>query len=336
MRPAPVPLLLQEVFELLMGPGFQHRGIVGSWLKRKAAAMTAPWQERPVGVVGLGLIGGSIGLDLLARGMEVRALVHRPETAERARVRGLATRIDTDPAVLADCALVVLALPLDRLLDPPSSLVAALPQAAVITDVGSVKAPVLARWGGLVPRFVASHPMAGTAEAGVEAGLERLFVGRPWVATPDEHTDPEALTAVQQLAEALGARWLCCGAADHDRAVALISHLPVLVSAALIDAADQGALSARAGADQASALSALVRMLASSGFADTSRVGGGNPELGTLMARCNREAVRQALSGYRRALDSLEACVDDGDWPALQRALERTQALRPAFLEHPV
>ena len=118
--------------------------------------------------------------------------------------------------------------------------------------------------------------------------------------------------------------------------MALISHLPVLVSAALIDAADQGALSARAGADQASALSALVRTLASSGFADTSRVGGGNPELGTLMARCNREAVRQALSGYRRALDSLEACVDDGDWPALQRALERTQALRPAFLEHPV
>ena len=141
--------------------------------------------------------------------------------------------------------------------------------------------------------------------------------------------------AVQQLAEALGARWVCCGAADHDRAVALISHLPVLVSAALIDAADQGAHSARASADQASALSALVRTLASSGFADTSRVGGGNPELGTLMARCNREAVRQALSEYRRALDSLEACVDAGDWPALQRSLERTQALRPAFLERP-
>ncbi|MFM8525004.1 MAG: prephenate/arogenate dehydrogenase [Cyanobacteriota bacterium] len=293
--------------------------------------MTAPWQERPIGIVGLGLIGGSIGLDLLARGLEVRALVHRPETAERARARGLATRIDTEPAVLRDCALVVLALPLDRLLDPAPSLISALPPEAVITDVGSVKAPVLARWGGLVPRFVPSHPMAGTAQAGVEAGLRGLFVDRPWVATPETGTDPGALDVVRELAECLGARWICCEASDHDRAVALISHLPVLVSAALIEAADQGARSPAA----ASALPSLVRQLASSGFADTSRVGGGNPELGTLMARCNREAVRQALADYRHALDHLQTCVEGGDWRQLQEALGRTQALRPAFLESP-
>jgi len=293
--------------------------------------MTAPWRERPVGVVGLGLIGGSIGLDLLGRGLEVHALVHRLETAERARTRGLATRIDTDPAVLRECGLVVLALPLDRLLDPPASLVAALPAGAVITDVGSVKAPVLARWGGLVPRFVASHPMAGTAEAGVEAGLAGLFVGRPWVATPDGHTEPEALQAVRELAQLLGARWLSCAAPDHDRAVALISHLPVLVSAALIEAADQGGRSA----GDSAGLADLVRALASSGFADTSRVGGGNPELGTLMARCNREALRHALDHYRRALEGLEACVDAGDWDGLLQSLERTQALRPTFLDGP-
>lgn len=293
--------------------------------------MTPSWQERPVGVVGLGLIGGSVGLDLLARGVEVRALVHRQETAERARARGLATRIDTDASVLQDCGLVVLALPLDRLLNPDPSLVKALPQGAVITDVGSVKAPVLARWRELVPRFVPSHPMAGTAEAGVEAGLTGLFRERPWVATPADDTDPEALAAVQALAEALGARWICCEAADHDRAVALISHLPVLVSAALIEAADLGAQGGGAG----SGLEALVRQLASSGFADTSRVGGGNPELGTLMARCNRDALQRALAQYRRALDQLESCVNEGDWGALQDALERTRSLRPAFVERP-
>ena len=300
-----------------------------------AAVMTELWQERPVGVVGLGLIGGSIGLDLLARGLEVRALVHRPETAERARARHLATRIDTDPAVLRDCALVVLALPLDRLLEPSGSLIAALPPSAVITDVGSVKAPVLARWGPLMPRFVASHPMAGTAQAGVEAGLSGLFIDRPWVATPEERTEPEALEIVRQLALTLGARWLCCDAEEHDRAVALISHLPVLVSAALIEAADRGARRAGQGAPAVGSLETLVRHLASSGFADTSRVGGGAPELGTLMARCNRTAVREALTEYRRALDSLEACVESSDWPALQQALTRTQALRPAFLEAP-
>jgi arogenate dehydrogenase (NADP+) len=285
--------------------------------------MTSLWRERPVGIVGLGLIGGSLGLDLLARGARVQALVHRPATAERALERGLATVVSTDPAVLQDCGLIVLALPLDRLLHPPEALLAALPPEAVVTDVGSVKAPVLERWRQL-DRFVASHPMAGTAAAGVEAGIPGLFEGRPWVATPEPSTDPEALMAVQQVAEAVGAQWLTCGASAHDQAVALISHMPVLVSAALVEAADLGGAEAGAGA--------LVRQLASSGFADTSRIGGGNPELGTLMARCNREAVLRALQHYRQQLDGLEALVQSEQWPQLEQALSTTQALRPEFL----
>ena len=278
--------------------------------------MTIPWRERPFGVVGLGLIGGSLALDLRAQGLAVRALVHRQATAERARQRGLADQVSTDPAVLADCALVVLALPLDRLLEPSSELLAALPAGAVVTDVGSVKGPVLDRWGPW-PRFVASHPMAGTAQAGVEAGLTGLFAGRPWVATPTDATDPEALAVVRGLAEAVDARWIECPAADHDQAVALISHLPVLLGAALIEAAGQAP---------------LARALASSGFADTSRVGGGNPELGTLMARYNREALLEALSRYRTSLEDLEQRVRGGDWPGLAQRLSQAQAQRPEFL----
>ena len=278
--------------------------------------MTIPWRERPIGVVGLGLIGGSLALDLRAQGLAVRALVHRQATAERARQRGLADQVSTDPAVLADCALVVLALPLDRLLEPSSELLAALPAGAVVTDVGSVKGPVLDRWGPW-PRFVASHPMAGTAQAGVEAGLTGLFAGRPWVATPTDATDPEALAVVRGLAEAVDARWVECPAADHDQAVALISHLPVLLGAALIEAAGQAP---------------LARALASSGFADTSRVGGGNPELGSLMARYNREALLAALARYRTSLDGLEQQVRVGDWPGLEQRLSQAQALRPEFL----
>ncbi|MFM7313422.1 MAG: prephenate/arogenate dehydrogenase [Cyanobium sp.] len=293
--------------------------------------MTALWRQRPIGIVGLGLIGGSLGLDLMARGATVRALVHRPATAERARERGLATEVSTDPAVLADCGLVVLALPLDRLLEPPPSLLAALPTGAVITDVGSVKGPVLEAWQArLAPqvaaRFVPSHPMAGTAHAGVEAGETDLFRGRPWVATPTDGTDPDAVEAVRQLAEAVGARWLTCEACDHDRAVALISHLPVLVSAALLQAADRG--SAAAGGT----LPPLVRDLASSGFADTTRVGGGNPELGTWMARWNRAAVLEALRDYRLALSELERQLETEDWGALQASLGEGQRLRPEFL----
>ena len=289
-----------------------------------AAALNVLGSRAPVGLVGLGLIGGSIGLDLQALGVEVRALVHRPATAARALERGLAQQVDTDPAVLEGCDLVVLALPLDRLLEPDPALLAALPSRAVVTDVGSVKGPVLDLWQGLVPRFVASHPMAGTAEAGVEAGVRGLFQGRPWVVTPGSGTDPTALVVVRRLAEALGARWLCCGAEAHDRAVALISHLPVLVGAALLDAANRGGV--QAGDAE------LVRALASSGFADTTRVGGGNPELGTLMARCNRAALLEALSLYRGALDDLEQQVREGQWQGLAAALAQGQALRPEFL----
>jgi arogenate dehydrogenase (NADP+) len=221
--------------------------------------------------------------------------------------------------------------------------------------------------------------MAGTAQAGVEAGAAGLFRGRPWVATPAEGTDPQALSAVQELAGAVGAHWLTCAAADHDRAVALISHLPVLVSAALLQAADRGggdvvrsaavssdaissgapgpepgaggadrfaAGSAASAADGAAAprsaeaapdsagsdLPQLVRSLASSGFADTTRVGGGNPELGTLMARCNRESLLAALAQYRRALVDLEHLVADESWPELQASLGEAQRLRPEFL----
>jgi len=278
--------------------------------------MTISWRDRPIGVVGLGLIGGSLALDLRAQGLRVQALVHREATAQRARQRGLADQVSTDPVVLADCALVVLALPLDRLLEPSSELLGALPAGAVITDVGSVKGPVLDRWGPW-PRFVASHPMAGTAQAGVEAGLAGLFAGRPWVATPTDATDPEALAVVRGLAEAVDARWIECLAADHDQAVALISHLPVLLGAALIEAAGQAP---------------LARALASSGFADTSRVGAGNPELGSLMARYNREALLVALARYRTSLAVLEQLVQGGDWPGLEQRLVQAQAHRPEFL----
>ncbi|MEB3327540.1 MAG: prephenate/arogenate dehydrogenase [Synechococcus sp.] len=286
-------------------------------------AVLAPgaWHQQPVGVVGLGLIGGSLGLDLQRLGIGVRGLVHRAATAERARRRGLATQVSTDPSVLAPCALVVLALPLDGLLNPDPELLAALPPQAVITDVGSVKEPVLERWRALHPRFVASHPMAGNAEAGVEAGVAGLFRQRPWVATPEAGTDLAALGVVRNLAELVGARWLTCPARDHDQAVALISHLPVLVGAALLRAADSGMAPPH-----------LVRQLASSGFADTTRVGGGNPLLGSLMARCNRDALLPALSAYRQQLGELEDLLQRADWTGLRRELESCHQLRPQFV----
>ena len=280
-------------------------------------------QTGRVGIVGLGLIGGSLGLDLRAQGWDVQGLVHRAATAERARDRKLVTSVSTEPSCLAGCDLVILALPIPLLLQPDPGLLAALPQQAVVTDVGSVKQPVLEVWRRLHPRFVPSHPMAGTASAGVEAGQANLFQGRPWIATPDSGTDRQAISVVRDLATSLGSHWLTASAAEHDQAVALISHLPVLVSAALL---------AAVGNERDPAVRRLAMQLASSGFADTTRVGGGNPDLGVAMASSNAEAVLRGLAAYRWSLEQLEDAVLQGNWPQLQLELERTRDLRPDFL----
>ena len=280
-----------------------------------------------VGIVGLGLIGGSLGLDLRALGWTVQGLVHRPATAQRALERGLVDAVSTDPACLSTCDLVILALPIPALLSPDPVLVEAIPRSAVVTDVGSVKQPVLEVWGELHPRFVASHPMAGTAAAGVEAGQMGLFRERPWIVTPAPDTDATAVEQVRHLAEALGSQWFTASAEQHDQAVALISHMPVIVSAALLRTA---------GDERDPAIRQLAQALASSGFADTTRIGGGNPALGVAMASSNTAAVRKALAAYRWSLEQLEDAVLRGNWEQLQRELARTQQLRPGYVETPI
>ena len=276
--------------------------------------------QRPVGLVGLGLIGGSIGLDLKTPGVPTVALVHRAETAERARQRGLADVVSTDPAVLREAGLVVLCLPLDRLLAPTPQLLSALPRQALISDVGSVKGPVLAAWEAAWPgRFVGGHPMAGTTAAGVEAGQPGLFYGRPWALTTTGATSPADLRLLEALIRVLGAQVIHCSAQDHDHAVALVSHLPVLVSAALLRTVTR---------ERNEPIRHLAESLASSGFADTTRVGGGNPRLGTLMASHNRCALLQALHHYRDSLEALEGLVREERWDQLCAVLQQTRVLR--------
>ena len=276
-----------------------------------------------IGIVGLGLIGGSIGLELQNKGYEVYGLVNKIKTAKRAKERGLAQIISTNSKVISNCSMVILAMPLEQLINPPPELVNALPRNAVITDVGSVKKPVLEIWQKLHPRFIGSHPMAGTIQTGVEAGRTNLFNDRPWIATPEETTDQEALEAVHQLAITLESQWITTDSETHDQAVALISHLPVFVSTALL----QTVLN-----EPSQSLLMLAKTIASSGFEDTTRVGGGNPDLGVAMASNNRSALLNAITSYRSSLDKLEEMIKAKDWDQLQNELLESQMNRPGFL----
>ncbi len=277
-----------------------------------------------IGIIGLGLIGGSMGLDLQKQGHEVCGLTHKEETATRAKDRGLAQFISTDPKIIADCSIIILALPLPQLIHPSRDLLDALPTNAVVTDVGSVKKPIIKTWKNLHPNFVAGHPMAGTIQSGVEAGQKDLFVGRPWITTPDDTTNQHALSLVKELATSIGSKCITTDADTHDQAVALVSHLPVFISASLLKAVSN---------EKNNQLLTLAKKIASSGFADTTRVGGGNPNLGLAMAEYNNSEILNSIHSYRESLNQLEEVIRTQNWQKLEIELQNTKQRRSDFLD---
>ena len=282
--------------------------------------------SKNIGIVGLGLIGGSLGLDLQKLGYTVYGIAHREETAQKARERKLAQIISTDPSLLKNCSLIYIALPIEQLLNPSSILINSIPRNAVVTDVGSIKLPILNTWNKLHPRFVASHPMAGTEKSGVNSGEHNLFKNKPWVVTPNKETDQKALERVKQVALSLGSEWISSEAKIHDEAVCLISHLPVLISAALLNTLCT---------DINPTIYSLAKSIASSGFADTSRVGGGNPALGVSMAKFNRVNLKRQLSSYRHSLDLFEKYLFEENWDEIEKILVNVQEERQNFISKP-
>lgn len=276
-----------------------------------------------IGIIGLGLIGGSLGLDLRSLGNEVFGVSRKSETCERAIERGICDRASPDFSLLAAADVAFICTPLAHTADTLQSLIPHLSPQAVVTDVGSVKAPIVEICDPLWPCFIGGHPMAGTESSGVESGRPHLFANRPYVLTPTEATAPGAIDAVLQLVRSLGALPYLCNPLVHDRAVAWISHLPVMVSASLISACSL---------EPNSDIRKLARQLASSGFRDTSRVGGGNPELGLMMAQYNGAALLRSLRAYRQQLDCLIGHVERQDEAAIAAFLEKTHRQLPQFL----
>jgi arogenate dehydrogenase (NADP+) len=279
-----------------------------------------------IGIVGLGLIGGSIGMDLRSIGHRVVGISQRASTCETAIARGAVDVASGDGESLRTCEVIFLCTPLSQIVPTVEKITPFLSKTAILTDVGSVKTPIVVAMTtgttGTNP-FVGGHPMSGTAETGIQAALSGLFVGNPYVLTPTALTPRSAVETVAALATSLGSVLYECSPEVHDRAVALISHLPVMVSASLIQAC-----TGEADVE----VRQLAQQLASSGFRDTSRVGGGNPELGRLMAEFNADALLVALKRYRSQLDGLIGQIEMSQWEALQAELVQTQRDRPGYL----
>lgn len=240
-----------------------------------------------VGVLGLGHIGGSI-----ARGSS--GAVGWDADPE---VRALAAEAGVDvESPVTGCDLVVVATPLHRLHDDVRTVLAEVdPAGATVTDVASVKGPVLAAAGG-DHRFVGGHPMAGTEHSGWAASSPDLFRGAPWIVLVADGADVERVARVCRLALDLGARPVPLHPASHDRALATVSHLPHVLAAALT-LQGEGLLPLAAGSLHGAA-----------------RVAAGDPALPTAMVELNREAVDAAIDRLVQTLERFRADDDPSRW----------------------
>ncbi|BAY08761.1 prephenate dehydrogenase [Calothrix sp. NIES-2098] len=277
-----------------------------------------------IGILGLGLIGGSLGFDLRSQGHHVFGVSRRESTCQKAVSLGSVDEASAEINLLAQAEVVFICTPIALIVPQVKQLITHLSATTVVTDVGSVKAPIVKEISPLWENFIGGHPMAGTADSGIEAAQHNLFVDRPYVLTPIETTPSRAISVLEEIVRSLGAKIYHCQPEQHDRAVSWISHLPVMVSASLIAACIS---------ETDPAVLQLAQNLASSGFRDTSRVGGGNPELGVMMAQFNRQALLGSLQQYRHQLDEAIHLIEQEDWTALEAKLQSTQKARPEFVE---
>ena len=266
-------------------------------------------------VVGIGLIGGSVALGLKAAGWHVSGLDTNPATATEALELGVVDEIGDDAAAsvificvpAADVSHVARAL-----LDDRSDV------DVVVTDVAGVKRAIVEQIDD--PRYLGGHPMAGSEQIGVAGARADLFVGATWVLTPSATTTPAAYSTMLSVVNQLGAQALALDPGDHDRLVALVSHVPHLVASALMDVA----------ADAAKSDAALLQ-LAAGGFRDMTRVAAGDPGIWPDVCRANREAILESLDELQRRLSDLRTAVSDSDEEALLSVLERSSAARQAL-----
>ncbi len=275
--------------------------------------------SRRAGVVGTGLIGGSIGLALRQRGWHVTGHDADPTRAERALALGALDAVGVDAAA----EITFVATPVGAV---GRVVVETLGTTrGLVTDVGSVKASIVEAVDDA--RFVGGHPMAGSEQEGVEGADAELFEGAVWVLTPTAATDDAAYAAVRTVVSSFGAEVVALSPAQHDALVAVVSHVPHLAAATLMRLADE----------RAEEHAALLR-LAAGGFRDMTRVAAGHPGIWPDICGENRVAIVDMLDRLVEALADMRDVVAKDDRAGLLAVLERARAARvnlPARFSRP-
>jgi len=276
-----------------------------------------------IGIVGLGLIGGSLGLKLQSLNHTIYGIANNEFNEKKAKDKKLATFVSCDLSLLKNCELIILALPIKDLISPSQRLLASIPEKTIVTDVGSVKEPIVNTWENLHPLFIGSHPMAGTEKKGVDSGFEGLFKNAKWIITPTQNSDSNAVRTISKLIKSMDCEICKASPKEHDEAVSLISHLPIFLASTLIETAYT---------KNNPALLDLTQKLAATGFADTSRVGGGNEKLGLDLAMNNQINVLNAINNFKKRLNTMESLIKEKNWELLSKKLSEAKEIREKFI----
>jgi prephenate dehydrogenase len=263
-------------------------------------------------VVGVGLVGGSIGLALRRAGWHVTAADRDPAVAERAVALGVADAAGHD----ADAEVTFVATPVGAI---PGCVADALARGpGLVTDAGSVKGPMAALMAD--PRYVGGHPMAGSELEGLDGARPDLFEGATWVLTPVAGTDDHAYAEIRSIIATFGADVVALPPDQHDSMVALVSHVPHLTAATLMRLADR----------RASEHQALLR-LAAGGFRDMTRIAAGHPGIWPDICAENRSAIVAELDRLIGALGEIRDVVAEDRRDELVAALSEAQRARVAL-----
>jgi len=278
---------------------------------------------RKIAIIGVGLLGGSIGLAVRQRRLagEIAGYVRRSASLADCERAGALDYATTDLlAAVSGADLVILCTPLAQMPAITARLLPALKPGAVVTDVGSVKAGVVRDLEKLTAKagahFVGGHPMAGAEKTGVLAARADLFVNAVCVVTPTKKSHGPAVRALTAFWKALGARTLLLAPGEHDALVSRTSHLPHVVAAALaVQVLQPRQLQARSA-------------LCATGFRDTTRVASGSPEMWRDIALANRKNLGRAVTAFIAELEKFQTALVRADQKAVTRFFETAKQRR--------
>ncbi|QPZ91564.1 prephenate/arogenate dehydrogenase family protein [Thioclava electrotropha] len=282
-----------------------------------------------VALIGLGLIASSMAHAMREKGLagEIVGHARSAETRDTALEIGLVDAVyETAAEAVAGADLVVLCVPVGAMAKIAEEIAPHLARGATITDVGSVKRAVIDAVGPHVPEgvhFIPGHPLAGTEQSGPRSGFATLFANRWWLFTPIEGTDPEALTRLKSLVEAMGANTDEMAPDHHDLVLSVVSHTPHLIAYTMVGVADH---LRRVTHEE-------VIKYSATGFRDFTRIAASDPTMWRDVFLTNKEATLDILGRFTEELFMLQRAIRMGDGDMLHDYFTRTRAIRRGIIE---